>query len=77
MIYAITLDDAPAERHGYDSAKEALHEQVCAQDPPMPCQIIYRYADADHAAGYVYRPGEKKPYVSIYIRPAFEIREFA
>jgi len=75
MIYAITLNDTPAERHTYDSAKEALHEQVCAQDPPMPCKVLCRYADTDHAAGYIFHPGEKEPYASIRVRPAVEIRE--
>ena len=37
--------------------------------------MLFRYTDADHAEGYIFRPGEEEPYVSIHVRPAVEIRE--
>jgi hypothetical protein len=64
VIYAITINDAPAERHRYDSAHEALHEKVCEQNVPMMCEMLFRFTDADHAVGYIFRFGEEKPYVS-------------
>jgi len=75
VIYAITVNDAPAERHRYNSAHEALHEHVCAQASAFPCEVLSRYDDIDHAAAYIFRLGEEKPYVSIHVRPAVEIRE--
>jgi len=75
VIYAITINDAPAERLRCNSAHEALHEKVRAQAPPFPCEVLSRYEDVDHAAAYIFRPGEEKPYVSIHVRPAVEIRE--
>jgi hypothetical protein len=75
VIYAITINDVPAERHRYYSAHEALHEKVRAQAPPFPCEVLSHYPDVDHAAAYIFRPGEEKPYVSILVRPAVEIRE--
>jgi hypothetical protein len=75
VIYAVTINDALAGRLRYDSAYEALHEYVCAQAPSFPYEVLSRYDDIDHAAAYIFRPGEEKPYASIRVRPAVEIRE--
>jgi hypothetical protein len=75
MIYAVTINDALTERHRCNSADEALHEKVCEQQTPTPCDMFFHFTDTDHGTAYIFRPGEEKPYVSIHVRPAVEIRE--